>query len=148
MSEPVINVCPSSKQDRDTVINLIGLEVVDRCGVYIAGVCLFHCLVLPFVFLIVPPFSQTFPDLEWLHEPLVISAVLVCVFALARGWKKHERTSLAVLAGTGMGLLIASLVIEGDHALGEAVVSFGAVLVALSHILNIHFCRRCSDGCP
>jgi hypothetical protein len=75
----------------------------DRIGIFASGACAVHCLIAPFLFLLMPAFAEI-----WAHPAshLVIAVVVLPAAAtvLLRGYRKHRRhwilgaTSLGVLA--------------------------------------------------
>ncbi|UTW56028.1 MerC domain-containing protein [Kordiimonas sp. SCSIO 12610] len=122
-------------------------EAFDKCGVCIAGVCLFHCLAVPLIFILSPTVSSMLPDLEAFHVPLVVSAIIVCVYATLKGWQQHAERLPVYLGGMGIFLLATSLVIGDEHVSGEVTASVGAIIIAITHIFNIRLCRKCGSNC-
>ena len=83
--------------------------VLDQVAVALSGLCLIHCLMLPFLVVLVPVLAQ-FSD-EHFHLEMLIVVIPVSLVALALGYRRHSHTGV-VIAGL-VGLAISD---RGRHA--------------------------------
>lgn len=81
---------------------------------FISSVCLIHCLMMPFVILLLPAFSVFFTDT--LESILLLSVVPVSLYAFLPTWTKHRNVLLAVMFVSGLSLvLFAQFGIQHQH---------------------------------
>lgn len=81
---------------------------------FITSVCLLHCLMMPFVILVLPAFSAFFNDT--LETILLLSVIPISLYAFIPTWLRHKNISLAVLFIIGLTLiLIAQFGIQHFH---------------------------------
>lgn len=120
---------------------------LDRCGIVMAGVCLFHCAVVPLAMLVFPLIGALHESAEWLHAPLALVAITLCVFALMRGSYRHSRRVPALLGAIGILLLLASLFEEQFGGFAEYLASAGALFAASAHLANLRATRHVRATC-
>lgn len=122
---------------------------MDRVAVALSGLCLVHCLLLPFL-IAAMPFLAGFGS-EHFHAPMLLIVVPVSVFALALGFRKHGDRSVIVLGMGGLLLLVAGGTVAhnlfgvvADQVLTVA----GSLLLAATHYRNFKLSRMapCSSG--
>ncbi|MEX0300242.1 MAG: MerC domain-containing protein [Kordiimonas sp.] len=118
-------------------------SVWDRVGIVVSSICLVHCLVVPFVIILLPAFLHDIPESEWIHIVLAIVAIPVAFMALTRGYKRHRSIQPCSLALPGISLLCLSLLLHEPHWLETVVASIGALLLASGHIQNHRLLCRC-----
>lgn len=107
----------------------------DLWAMGLSGICVLHCLALPFLMASLPVLS-VLSDSEWVHRALVLLAFPLSLWAVIKavGWLNGVRFLLFVV---GIGLLGAAAFYE-PLAAHETVVSVvGACLLALMHGLNL-----------
>ena len=81
---------------------------------FISSVCLLHCLMMPFVILLLPAFSAFFTDT--LETILLLSVIPVSFYAFIPTWNKHRNVLLAVMFISGLVLvLFAQFGIQHQH---------------------------------
>ena len=107
---------------------------------FISSLCLIHCLMMPFVILLLPAFSAFFTDT--LETILLLSVIPVSLYAFLPTWNKHRNVSLAVMFVSGLSLvLFAQFGIQHQHftTLGSyfaAMVSEPLVLIRLGMLIS------------
>jgi hypothetical protein len=116
----------------------------DRAAVMLSGLCLLHCLALPFLIMAMPVLSEV--SGEHLHAQMLVVAVPVSVIALTIGFRRHANRY--VLAFGIIGLLL--LVIGGTVAhsyygvvADRTLTIAGALLLAVTHYFNSRLMRHC-----
>lgn len=81
---------------------------------FISSVCLLHCLMMPFVILLLPAFSAFFTDT--LETILLLSVIPVSFYAFIPTWNKHRNVMLAVMFFSGLTMvLFAQFGIQHQH---------------------------------
>ncbi len=113
-------------------------DMLDRSAIALSGLCLLHCLALPFALLLGPLLGTWLSESETqVHWVLFGLAIPISSVALWRGFRRHHNL-LTVLLGAG-GLLLMFLGVS--HLLGESieieltVIGVSAVLIA--HLRNM-----------
>ena len=111
---------------------------LDRAAVFLSGLCLLHCLAIPFALLLGPIASHWLTSNETqVHWILLALALPISVVALWRGYRRHG--SQLTLALGMLGLLF--MFVGVSHLLGESweialtVVGVSALLIA--HVRNM-----------
>jgi len=118
-------------------------RILDHVAIALSGLCLLHCLLLPFIIALLPLLSQI--DESHFHAQMLIVVVPVSVFALALGFRRHA--SKAIIAWGIAGVVI--LVFGGTiaHANYGATVDtlltmVGAIVLATTHYFNNRLTRH------
>lgn len=116
---------------------------LDKVAVGLSGLCLLHCLLLPFVVAVLPFLGQFGND--HFHAELLLFVVPVSVIALGVGYRRHHRA--AVLVFGAIGLLI--LAVGGTYVhdtYGEmadrAMTVTGSIVLAFTHFKNFRLARK------
>ena len=104
----------------------------DFAAISLSGLCLIHCLALP-VLAVSLPVLGAWADVEWIHWAFIAMAVPISLLALSRG-QRTGRARRAMLAATGLGLMIAGAAGIGDETVMTVV---GGVTLAVAHALNL-----------
>ena len=109
----------------------------------LSGLCVVHCLALPFLVVLLPFLGQ-FTD-DHLHAELLIVVIPVSVVALAFGFRKHRQAGI-VFAGA---IALAIITISGTVAhstfglLADRLLTvIGSILLAVTHYRNFRLSRH------
>ena len=123
---------------------------LDSAAVGLSGLCLLHCLALPFFVGALPllmPFTESH-----LHAQMLYFAVPLSAVAIGIGYARHRNPLVVVAAFAGLGLLVAgatvahgSLGIVADRLFTVS----GSVVLAAAHLWNGLLSRkhRCLSVC-
>jgi hypothetical protein len=111
---------------------------LDRAAVFLSGLCLLHCLAIPFALMLGPLMGQWLVTSETrVHWILLALAVPISALALWRGFARHHNR-LTVGLGAG-GLLL--MFIGVSHVLGEnweiALTVVGVCALLAAHVRNM-----------
>ena len=113
-------------------------DVLDRSAIALSGLCLLHCLALPFALLLGPWLGSWLIESETqAHWVLLGIAVPVSAVALWRGYRRSHNAGTVMLGSAGLLLMFLGV----SHLLGESlevpltVIGVSAVLIA--HVRNI-----------
>lgn len=112
----------------------------DGLAISLSGVCLVHCLALPFL-AVTLPFLGVFAEAEWVHWLFITLAVPASALALraSGGWRLWPLLTGAIL---GLALLIAGAAGWPDHDLEIYLTVSGGLALAAVHALNWRRTRR------
>jgi len=116
---------------------------LDQTAVALSGLCLLHCLALPFVVGLLP-FAGQFSD-DHFHLQMLLVVVPVSVLAFGLGFRRHGRISLLLGGALGLLLLIAAATVVHARLGASADQLFtvaAATLLAISHFYNSRFSRQ------
>ena len=119
-------------------------KIFDTIGLTISGTCVMHCLFAPVTLILLPVFGLTVSQEEVLHEIFLYLIVPSAIIAITMGCKKHKDYSVAILATTGIILLVYAVVTHDNNTeqTVEVLTLFGSALVVLSHLRNFSLCRQ------
>ena len=119
-------------------------KLFDTIGLTISGTCVMHCLFAPVTLILLPVFGLTVSQEEVLHEIFLYLIVPSAIIAITMGCKKHKDYSVAILATTGIILLVYAVVTHDTNTEQTVVLLtlFGSALVVLSHLRNFSLCRQ------
>ena len=116
---------------------------LDGAAIGLSGVCLLHCLALPFFVGAVPllmPFAESH-----LHAQLLYFAVPLSVVAIGIGYARHRNSQVVFAAVAGMSLLVLGATI-GHSSLGiiadRLLTVSGSIVLAVAHFWNGLLSRR------
>lgn len=121
----------------------------DKIAVGLSGLCLLHCLLLPFVVAILPFLGQ-FDD-DHLHAEMLIFVVPVSVIALFVGYRRHGQTDVVVSGAIGLLILaIGAFVVHdlyGPMADRLTTVA-GSLVLAYTHYRNFRLAKKDLQSIP
>lgn len=119
--------------------------VVDQVAVALSGLCLLHCLLLPFAIVLLP-FLGRFDESHF-HAQLLLVVVPVSVIALVLGFRRHQDKRVLYSGGIGLALLIIGGTVVHAHygvSADRALTILGSVTLAVTHYMNSKLSRNCS----
>jgi len=111
---------------------------LDRAAVFLSGLCLLHCLAIPFALLLGPVLSQWLASSEsQVHWILLALALPISGIALGRGYRKHPSLLTLVLGAIGLIFMLLGV----SHILGEAyeiaLTVIGVAMLLAAHLRNM-----------
>lgn len=118
--------------------------MLDRVAVMLSGLCLLHCLALPFLLVALPAISA-FSE-GHLHAQMLIIAIPVSVVALAFGFRRHGSGYIVGFGILGMVLLVTGGTLAHSYygLIADRAFSIsGALVLAVTHYYNSRRIRHC-----
>jgi hypothetical protein len=116
---------------------------LDQTAVALSGLCLLHCLALPF-FIGLLPFAGQFGD-DHFHLQMLVVVIPVSVLAFALGYRRHRRLGVMLGGATGLLLLIAGATVVHSRlgvTADQVFTVTAAAILAVSHFYNSRFSKR------
>ena len=124
--------------------------ISDKTAIGLSVLCTLHCLALPVLVVMLPAITAWNLASEEAHLWLLVAVIPVSVYALTMGCRKHRQFNIMFLGLIGLALLIIAAWL-GHDILGEigekTILTIGAAVIAMSHLLNQRQCRRVSCEC-
>jgi hypothetical protein len=117
---------------------------LDGAAVALSGLCLVHCLALPFIVAGLP-FLSAFSE-GHLHAQMLVIVLPLSIFALAVGFRRHGDRRVIAAGAIGMLLLtIGGTVAHSQYGImaDRMLTIVGALTLATAHYYNSAFARRC-----
>ena len=112
----------------------------DKLAIAFSMVCLIHCLVLPILLILLPPFSGLFAlDDEMFHQWMLYAVLPISIAALMMGYLHHRSYKVFLVGSIGLLLIIISTTLGHDllGEAGEVVLSIlGSMIIAYGHFRN------------
>ena len=121
---------------------------LDSAAVGLSGLCLLHCLALPFVAGALPVLLP-FVD-GHLHAQMLVLVLPLSVVAIGLGVARHRNLRVAWAAGAGLLLLIIGATVAHQHLgiVADRIFTIsGAVVLAVAHLYNGMLSRRHRVAC-
>lgn len=118
-------------------------EVLDRIAVLLSGLCLVHCLALPFLVILLPFLGQ-FTD-DHLHAEMLVVVIPVSVVALAFGFRKHRQAGIVFTGAIALAIItIGGTVAHNTLGLvaDRLLTVIGSLLLAVTHYRNFRLSRH------
>tara|TARA_B100000965_G_scaffold158679_1_gene132236 strand:+ start:642 stop:1043 length:402 start_codon:yes stop_codon:yes gene_type:complete len=118
-------------------------QASDKIAGSLSLACALHCLFMPSFLIVTSGFLSASIDNELVHLVILLLAVPVSIYALARGLKNHKEFLIFVLGIVGLSVLGIGYYL-GEAVLGEtyekAVTVLGSMLVVFAHYRNHQAC--------
>ena len=124
-------------------------EVLDRVAVTLSGLCLVHCLALPFVIAVLPFLGQ-FSD-DHLHAQMLIMVIPVSTIALALGFRRHRHLGVVAAGVISLALVIIGGTLAHEHygLLADRLLTIaGSFALAITHYRNFRLSRHVAGSLP
>jgi hypothetical protein len=118
--------------------------MLDRAAVMLSGLCVLHCLALPFLLVSLPAISAYSEG--HLHAQMLVLAIPVSVIALAFGFRRHRSRYIIGFGILGMLLLVIGGTVAHSHyglVADRAFSISGALVLAVTHYFNSRRVRHC-----
>jgi hypothetical protein len=117
--------------------------LLDKIAVLLSGLCLLHCLLLPFVIAVLPFLGQIGDD--HFHQELLLFVVPVSVVALTVGFRRHGHAEVLLFGGLGLAVLIigGTFIHEVYGAMVDRLMTVtGSMILAGTHYRNYRFAKK------
>ena len=133
----------------------------DRTGVFVAGLCLIHCLAFPFLIAAIPALHAFF-DNSYLEITILTLGIVVGSISFFTSYRRHRKIYPMLIGALGVAFLLTNLFVipmtEGvAHSLSEhshsalnihPLMILGGLFLIAGHIWNIHACHCfCDKSC-
>ena len=118
---------------------------LDRLAICVSAACLVQCLLLPVLVVATPLISLGFLADDLFHLVLLLVVVPISLMAFTLGYRLHRNTSMLVLGGIGLVLVVMAAVFEATvlHGLAAALTTaLGGVFLIAGHWVNLRQRRR------
>lgn len=117
---------------------------LDKTAVWLSGLCLVHCLLLPLLIAIFPIFGFTLVEHGTFHQLILVVVIPTTVIALGAGYRGHRQASVLWFGTAGvLALVAAAFAVHAfsTETVERTVTVAGGLLLALAHIQNFRFTR-------
>ena len=81
----------------------------DKLSICLSICCILHCIALPVIILMIPSFASLWINNEKIHVILVLFAVPISLFAMAKSLRIHHNYKCISLAVIGLSLLVSAI---------------------------------------
>ena len=81
----------------------------DKLSICLSLCCILHCIALPVIILMIPSFASLWINNEKVHVILVLFAVPISLFAMAKSLRIHHNYKCISLAVIGLSLLVVAI---------------------------------------
>ena len=81
----------------------------DKLSICLSLCCILHCIALPVIILMIPSFASLWINNEKIHVILVLFAVPISLFAMAKSLRIHHNYKCISLAVIGLSLLVSAI---------------------------------------
>ena len=118
-------------------------EIYDKLGMWISGLCIIHCLLVPVIVSIYPFFFHRFGELLF-HKILFLVILFISVFAFIPGYKIHKRKKPIILLFSGLTCLSMNILFHNVfHNIELYINILGSLLIITAHLKNKKHCSQC-----
>ena len=94
-------------------------HISDNLSICLSLACILHCIALPLIIVILPSFASFWINNENVHVVLVILAIPISLFAMAKSLTKHHNYKCISLAGLGLLMLVVAIFMHDIGSIGE-----------------------------
>ena len=81
----------------------------DKLSICLSLCCILHCIALPVIILMIPSLASLWINNEKVHVILVLFAVPISLFAMAKSLRVHHNYKCISLAVVGLSLLVGAI---------------------------------------
>ena len=110
-------------------ITQVKKQFSDKLSICLSLCCILHCIALPGIILMIPSFASLWINNEKVHVILVLFAVPISLFAMAKSLRIHHNYKCISLATIGLSLLVGAIFMH-DINFGSESSHFGHEEVA------------------
>jgi hypothetical protein len=130
----------SKMKQRKVVLN------VDIVGFVASTVCAVHCAVIPILLSVTSYAGLAVWDNVWIDIGMFFLSFILASYSLLRGhFKQHKKCKAIAFMIFGFSLIAASFYL--DMATDKVILSSaGALIVAVSHLINYNMCKKCKSA--
>lgn len=121
-------------------------EILDKAAIALSGLCLLHCLALPFIIVLLPFLNEVAID-RW-HALMLLVVIPMSVLAFSIGFRRHRNRGVITVGAAGMLLMVIGgtlahyfLGLTADRILTLS----GAGVLAAAHYRNSRLARHCQS---
>lgn len=131
----------------------IAQQLSDKFAMGLSMLCVIHCLVLPFLLVLLPSLGSLQLADEAFHKWMLAAVIPISIYALTMGCKKHQHYRLLLWGISGIVIMVLAVLIGHDIAgeAGEKVLTLlGAMLIVVAHLGNFRRCQQqnsCKTKC-
>jgi len=111
-------------------VSQVKKQFSDKLSICLSLCCILHCIALPVVILIIPSFASLWINNEKVHVILVLFAVPISLFAMAKSLRIHHNYKCISLAVIGLSLLVSAIFMHD--------INFGSESSHIGHGEAIH----------
>ena len=90
-------------------ITQVKKQFSDKLSICLSLCCILHCIALPVIILMIPSFASLWINNEKVHVILVLFAVPISLFAMAKSLRMHHNYKCISLAIVGLSLLVGAI---------------------------------------
>ena len=90
-------------------ITQVKKQFSDKLSICLSLCCILHCIALPVIILMIPSFASLWINNEKVHVILVLFAVPISLFAMAKSLRVHHNYKCISLATIGLSLLVGAI---------------------------------------
>jgi len=118
-------------------------ESLDNIGAGLSLTCAIHCIATPLLVALLPLVGMAFLISEEVHHLFIISTVALAFYSLLLGYRVHRKLKVFAVLILSFAVMVFALFHE-EHDYHSVWLSFGAIGIAASHLLNKRLCRNLS----
>ncbi len=90
-------------------ITQVKKQFSDKLSICLSLCCILHCIALPAIILMIPSIASLWINNEKVHVILVLFAVPISLFAMAKSLRVHHNYKCISLAVIGLSLLVGAI---------------------------------------
>ena len=90
-------------------VSQVKKQFIDKLSICLSLCCILHCIALPVIILMIPSFASLWINNEKVHVILVLLAVPISLFAMAKSLRVHHNYKCISLAVIGLLLLVGAI---------------------------------------
>ena len=92
----------------------------DKLSICLSLCCILHCIALPVIILMIPRFASLWINNEKVHVILVLFAVPISLFAMAKSLRIHHNYKCISLAVIGLSFLVIAIFMHNINFSSES----------------------------
>jgi hypothetical protein len=118
-------------------------KIWDRWGIALSGVCLFHCIAVILLPMILPAL-EVFVHIPWIHRLFAFFVLITTPLAFIPGFRRHGFGHVLSLAILGVSCILAGVILDGSvsEILSHIFSIAGSIMLVAGHWLNMKHSQK------
>lgn len=124
--------------------NVLPRQWVDYIGFGASFICAIHCILTPFLVMMLPVIGSYFMYSHEVEILFVICTLILAFFSICWGYRLHKENQLFLYLAVATFFLLIGEGFFHRGFYGFILTAIGGIMLAIVHYLNLKLCKSCN----